>query len=644
MTATKEKKAALVTAKSFEQFHKGEEIHAYRLLGAHKIGPQTYEFRVWAPHAKSISIVGDFNNWDRSEHPMERLTQGGVWVGTVFNLQEFALYKYSVETQEGALRLKADPFGYHFETRPGTATKLYELEGFRWTDQAYRRERKKKNFMQRPVNIYEVQLASWKQYADGSYFSYEKLAMELVPYVKNMGYTHIELMPISEYPYDGSWGYQVTGYYAPTSRYGTPHDFMGFVDTCHRAGIGVIVDWVAAHFPKDEMGLYEFDGTCCYEYSDPLLNEHPDWGTRIFDYEKKEVQSFLISNVIFYLERYHIDGIRVDAVASMLYLDYGRRDGEWRPNKYGGRESLGAVAFLQKLNRVAYQFDPQVLMIAEESTAWPMVTMPTDVGGLGFMFKWNMGWMNDSLFYMSQDPYFRSGIHHQLTFSMTYAFSENYILPLSHDEMVHGKGSLLTKMPGSYEQKFANLRAFLGYQMAHPGKKLLFMGGEIAQFIEWDYHKELDWVLLQYDYHEKFWNCVRDMNHLYLRQSAFWEIDNSWEGFLWIVPDDNKQNILAFIRRDKKGREILCVFNFSPVQREPYRLGMPQPSRIRLLLTTDDVKYGGTGIKQKSTATEKTPFHGFEQSVVITVAPMSASFYTVKTIEKKDIFLKQEGG
>ncbi len=617
----------------FNRFHAGDCSCAYRFMGAHPASDSGYTFRVWAPCAESVSVVGDFNGWDRDCHPMHKVTGGGIWEATISDLSEFDLYKYSVETPQGDIRLKADPYGFHFETRPGTATKLYNIEGFAWTDQGYKRSRKKKNPLELPMNIYEVHPGSWKRYFDGAFFSYKKLASELIPYVKQMGYTHIELMPVSEYPFDGSWGYQVTGYYAPTSRYGTPHDFMQFVDDCHAAGIGVIIDWVAAHFPKDAMGLFEFDGTCCYEYADPIMNEHPDWGTRIFDYAKGEVQSFLISNVLFFLEKYHIDGIRVDAVASMLYLDYGRQNGAWKPNADGGKENLDAVAFLQKLNRAAYAFDPAVLMIAEESTAWPMVTMPPEQGGLGFLLKWNMGWMNDALAYMSKDPYFRSGVHNQLTFSMTYAFSENYILPLSHDEVVHGKCSLINKMPGSYEQKFSNLRAFLAYQIAHPGKNLMFMGGEFAQFIEWNYQKELDWLLLDYDYHKKFHNCIRDLNRLYLSKPQFWQIENSWEGFLWIVPDDHVQNVLAFIRRDKKGRELLCVFNFAPVLRENYRLGLPHASRIRCIFSTDDARYGGEGIKLKGMSTEAIPFHGFSRSVTISIAPMSAAFYEIKHLQ-----------
>ncbi len=616
-----------------ELFHKGEQFHAYRFMGVHPAQKETYRFLLWAPNAKSVSVVGDFNGWNRDSHPMTKITDAGIWEATIGGLSDFAMYKYSLETPQGKIHLKADPYGVHFETRPGTATKIYNLTGFPWTDGAYRRKKLKQNPLQRPMNIYEVHIGSWRRYADGQCFSYQKLASELIPYVKQMGYTHIELMPVSEYPYHGSWGYQVTGYYAPTSRYGTPHDFMQFVDSCHAAGIGVIIDWVAAHFPKDAMGLYEFDGTCCYEYADPLMNEHPDWGTRIFDYARGEVQSFLISNVLFFLEHYHVDGIRVDAVASMLYLDYGKQMGNWRPNEYGGNENLGAVAFLQKLNKAAYAFDPSVLMIAEESTAWPMVTKPPEDGGLGFLLKWNMGWMNDMLSYMSKDPYFRSGSHNLITFSMTYAFSENYVLPLSHDEVVHGKCSLIQKMPGGYEQKFANLRAFLAYQMAHPGKKLLFMGGEFAQFIEWNYQKELDWLLLDYDYHRKFHIFVKTLNQLYIKKSPLWQVDDSWEGFTWIVTDDYTQNILAFIRRDKKGKELLCVFNFSPVLRENYRLGMPHPSRIHCIFSSDDLLFGGEGTKLKSATTKALPSHGFDQSLIVTVAPMSAAYYNVKHLE-----------
>ncbi|MBR6729210.1 MAG: 1,4-alpha-glucan branching protein GlgB [Clostridia bacterium] len=641
---TKQQKRARYSAEiskdDIKRFHAGEHFACYHFMGAHKT-EEGHVFRVWAPEAKSVSVVGDFNGWQHGVNPMARISDGGIWEVSISGLYSYAMYKFSIETKNDEFYLKTDPYGFHFETRPGTAAKLFDISGFRWTDSAYRRSRRMKKPLEAPMNIYEVHAGSWKRYADGTPFDYKKLASELIPYVKQMGFTHIELLPISEFPFDGSWGYQVTGYYAPTSRFGTPYDFMQFVDDCHSAGIGVIIDWVAAHFPKDAAGLYEFDGSFCYESADPLKNEHPDWGTRIFDYERGEVQSFLISNALFFLDVYHIDGIRVDAVASMLYLDYGKRDGAWRPNQYGGKENLAAIKFLQKLNTAAFGFEPSVLMIAEESTAWPMVTMPQEAGGLGFLFKWNMGWMNDMLAYMSKDPYFRSGVHHQVTFSMTYAFSENYILPLSHDEVVHGKCSLINKMPGPYEQKFANLRAFLGYQMAHPGKKLLFMGGEFAQFIEWNYEKELDWLLLDYEYHEKILKYVQDLNHFYLKHPALWQIENSWEGFVWIVPDDHKQNILAFIRRDKKGKELLCVFNFSPVSREQYRLGMPHPCRINCIFSSDDVKYGGEGSKIAGSTTETIPFHGFMQSLTVTIAPMSVAFYDIRRVKAANKEMKE---
>jgi len=629
-----------VTAEDLQKFHDGEHFHAYRFMGAHTC-ENGFVFRVWAPTAKSISVVGNFNAWERTKNPMYKISDGGIWECYIEGLQQYDIYKYSVLTQNDEVLLKADPYGFHFETRPGTATKLYELPDFLWSDSGFRKSKKLKNPLEQPMNIYEVHIGSWKRYPDDTCFDYKKLSAELIPYVKHMGFTHIELLPVSEHPFDGSWGYQATGYFAPTSRYGTPQDFMQFVDDCHREGIGVIIDWVAAHFPKDAPGLYEFDGSCCYESADPLRQEHPDWGTRIFDYERGEVQSFLISNALFFLDKYHIDGIRVDAVASMLYLDYGKQDGSWRPNRYGGKENLGAVDFLQKLNRAAFGFDKSVLMIAEESTAWPMVTKPTEDGGLGFLFKWNMGWMNDMLSYMSKDPFFRSGCHNQVTFSMTYAFSENYILPLSHDEVVHGKCSLINKMPGPYEQKFANLRAFLGYQMAHPGKKLLFMGGEFAQFIEWNYHQALDWCLLDYEFHKKCMAYVRDLNHFYLKHAALWQIENSWDGFLWIVPDDNTQNILVFIRCDKRGRELLCVFNFSTVARKEYRLGMPHRAKIICTLSSQEIKYGGEGVKAGFITTENVPSHGYEQSLTIEVAPMSAAFYEVRRLRQTKKEMKQ---
>jgi 1,4-alpha-glucan branching enzyme len=616
-------------------FHKGENYQAYDLLGCHRAVRNEQEgflFRVWAPHAKSIKVVGDFNFWDYTEAPdMKKMeNSSSVWECFIPGVQIYDAYKYYIEKQDGSFCYKSDPYAYHMETRPGTASKVYDIEGFHWTDGRYRANLSRKDMIRRPINIYEVHLGSWKRDENGEFLSYNRMAEQLVPYVKEMGYTHIELMPISEYPFDPSWGYQVTGYYAPTSRYGTPHAFMNFVNTCHEAGIGVIIDWVAAHFPKDENGLYEFDGECCYEYTDPLKNEHPDWGTRIFDYGRNEVKSFLISNVAYWLDKYHIDGIRVDAVASMLYLDYGKRDGQWRPNRYGENKNLEAIAFLQEMNEAAFRVQPHALMIAEESTAFPMVTKPAYDGGLGFNFKWNMGWMNDMLQYMSTDPYFRKGVHQNLTFSMTYAFSENYILPLSHDEVVHGKASMINKMPGDYEQKFDNLRAFYGYMMAHPGKKLCFMGNEFAQFIEWNYAQGLDWLLLDYPKHRQMQEYVRDLNHFYLDHSSLWQNDSDWEGFSWISHDDFEQNVIAFRRIDKKGKEIIAVCNFCPVRREDYRIGVPYKGKYTPILSSDDEKYGGVGTVLTEVKSEELAMHGYDYSISLTLPAMSTVFYSIE--------------
>ena len=486
--------------------------------------------------------------------------------------------------------------------------------------------------------IYEVHAGSWQRKGYGNsdtddvYLSYRELAERLVSYVKKMNYTHIEFMPLTEHPFDGSWGYQTTGYYAPTSRYGEPNELRYLIEEAHKNGIGIIMDWVPGHFCKNNEGLREFDGTNLYESDNPQLSDNRGWGTINFDYGRTEVQSFLISNAMYWLEEYHIDGLRIDGVANMLYLNFGREEGEWTPNKYGDTGNLEAIEFIKKLNEAVFKYHPQALMMAEESTDWPLISKPVYMGGMGFNYKWNMGWMNDMLKYVSLDPIYRKWNHDKVTFSFMYAFSENFILPLSHDEVVHGKCSLIEKMPGDYWQKFAGLRGFFGYWMAHPGKKLLFMGGELAQFIEWDYKKSLDWLLLDYDYHKKFKDCIRDLNHFYLEHSPFWEIEDSWDGFLWIVPDDYLQNILAFIRRDAKKREILCVFNFSPVMREDYRLGLPRRSKLRRLFSTDDKKYGGEGMKQNPVTTEGIPFHGYEQSVSLTVAPMSAAFYEIRHI------------
>ena len=607
---------------------------SYDLFGSFLKG-DTALFRVWAPNAKAVSVVGDFNGWNNESNPMLALGDG-VWETKIKGLKNFDSYKYAVTRIDGSIVLKSDPYARHFETAPANASKLYKADGYRWNDGDWREAQKGKNIYESPVNIYEVHAGSWRRFSDGNTFDYVKLAEELAEYVKKMHYTHIELMPITEYPYEGSWGYQVTGYFAPTSRYGTPKDFKRFVDIMHQNGIGVILDWVPAHFPKDEHGLYRFDGTAVYEYADPRKGEHKEWGTVIFNYGKTQVKSFLISSAVFWLKEYHIDGLRVDAVASMLYLDYDRNDGEWIPNEYGGHEHLEAIEFFRDVNKAAFEANSSVLMIAEESTAWPMVTKPPHDGGLGFNYKWNMGWMNDMLRYMSLDPLFRKGNHDCLTFSFFYAFSENFILPISHDEVVHGKCSMINKMPGEYEQKFASLRTFYAYMMAHPGKKLLFMGQEFGQFIEWDYAKQLDWLLMDYDAHRNMLKFTEDLNKFYLDNSPLWQVDYSWEGFEWISNDDNSQSIIAFRRKNKAGDELIVVCNFVPVDRTDYRIGVPISGSYRRIFTTDDVKYGGSTEPRKSGyKAEKKTMHGYDYSVSLEIPALSVSFYTLPAKRNK---------
>ena len=607
------------------------EHRAYQYMGAHleqnAAGILTTVFRVWAPDVRSIRVYGDFCNWNPDEgYPMQG-RDDGIWEAHLPALPEYACYKYRIEDASGRVFDKSDPYGFHMETRPGTASRVYTLEGYNWGDAEWMAARAEKDPYHGPMNVYEVHAGSWRRYRDGNFFSYSKLADELIPYAKDMGYTHIEFMPLAEYPYDGSWGYQITGYYAPTSRFGTPKELMALIDRCHQEGLGVILDWVPAHFPKDSSGLAEFNGTPLYEYSDPRKGEHYEWGTKVFDYSKPQVRDFLISNAMYWFDMYHVDGLRVDAVASMLYLDYGRADGQWVANEYGGNGNLEAVSFLQELNTTVFAAHPGIMMIAEESTAWPLVSHSVDEGGLGFNFKWNMGWMNDVLHYISEDPYFRKDHHNQLTFSMTYAFSENFILPLSHDEVVHGKASLLSKNPGTYEMKFAGLRALYGFMMGHPGKKLLFMGGEFGQFIEWNYQSELDWILLEYDAHYQLKRYVRDLNHLYLANRPFFENDDSWEGFRWISCDDNSRNILAFLRSDADGNQIVGVVNFAPVKRTEYRIGVPKAGSYREILNSDSFGYGGQGATNgQEILTEDVPEHGFDQSLVLTVPPMSCMY------------------
>ena len=609
-------------------FYQGKNYDAQLFFGAHsevREGEAVTVFRVWAPNAVNVSVVGDFNDWNHNATPMLKIADG-VWETALPALPVYTLYKYSILTQSGKILLKNDPYGTHFETAPQNATKLYE-SNYQWHDQAWFAAKAKKNVYKSPMNVYEVHFASWRTYEDGNPLSYTEFAKQMIPYMRSLSYTHIEFMPLTEYPFDGSWGYQVTGYFAPTSRFGSPDDFREMIDMFHQAGIGVILDWVPAHFPKDEQGLCEFDGACLYEYTDPLKQEHKGWGTRVFDYGRPEVCSFLISSACYWLDSYHIDGLRVDAVASMLYLDYDRRNGEWRPNINGGRENLEAVAFLRQLNEAVFARHPDVLMIAEESTAWPLVTKPTDIGGLGFNFKWNMGWMNDMLTYMSMDPLYRAFNHDKLTFSFYYCFSENYVLPISHDEIVHGKCSMLEKMPGLEGDKFASYRAFLCYMFAHPGKKLLFMGQEFGQRREWDYKSELEWFMLDYPNHRALLEFSKALNKFYVNNAPLWQNDDSWQGFNWISNDDYKQSVIAFRRIDDSGNEVIVVCNFVPVKRENYRIGIPFEGSYLLVFDSDAEAFGGSGAALQRVQSEEYAMHGLENSIVLTLPPLSVQYY-----------------
>ena len=622
-------------------FHQGSNYKCYEYFGCHK-AEGGHVFRTWAPNARAVYITGEFCGWDPRRWPMEKISDGGIWEVTIPGLKQYDLYKIVVESPDGELLYHADPYASHNETRPGTASKVYDLPDYQWGDAGWMEERRKADIVNRPMNIYEMHAGSWKKGENGETLDYERLADELIPYIQEMGYTHIELMPLSEYPFDGSWGYQVTGYFAPTSRYGTPEMMMRFIDRCHQAGIGVLMDWVPAHFPRDAHGLRRFDGTPCYEYADPRKGEHPDWGTMIFDYGRGEVISFLISSAANWADRYHIDGLRVDAVASMLYLDYGKKDGNWMPNIYGGNWNLEAIELLKRFNNYLHSAFPGVVTIAEESTAFPKVTHPVDEDGLGFDFKWNMGWMNDTIRYMQTDPFFRKGVHNNLTFSLTYAFSENYILPLSHDEVVHGKASLIGKMPGEYEVKFANLRAYIAYMYAHPGKKLVFMGSEMAQFDEWSEEKTIGWDLLKFDMHRKFWEFSKALCRFYRETSPFWEEDGSWDGFDWLSCDNAEQNIISFLRRDHAGNELIVVCNFSSVTREKYRIGVPRRGRYDELFSTDNADFGGSGTLNGQVYTKQAPMHGRPCCVELTLPAFSTIFLYKKaspkprpTVEKK---------
>ena len=623
-------------------YHSGCLTDGWRLFGAHPAtekGVHGWWFNVWAPRAKAVSVVGDFNGWDPEETPLA--PKGEFWQGFVPDLPVYTSYKYAVTGADGRLRYKADPYGFHTETRPGTASKLYDIEHFAWTDETFRKA--KQPVYHQPLNIYEVHLGSWRKHENGDFLDYRDMARQLAAYVKDMGYTAVELLPVTEHPLDDSWGYQCTGYFAPTSRFGTPEDFMWFVDHMHANGIPVILDWVPAHFCKDEQGLYEFDGTCCYEYTDPRKREHAGWGTRIFDYGRPEVVSFLLSSARFWLEMYHIDGLRVDAVASMLYLDYGREAGQWAPNIHGGRENLEAVDFLRKLNAMAFSVDPNVLMIAEESTAWPLVTKPADMGGLGFNLKWNMGWMNDICHYLKLDPWFRQDHHRDLTFSMMYAFSENYVLPISHDEVVHMKGSVVGKMPGDYENQLRCTRGFYAYLLSHPGKKLLFMGPEIGQWHEWDSGGQLDWYLLEHPENQRLHAFFKAANAFYKEEPALWDVDFDWQGFEWLVPDDNHNNVIVFLRRDRAGNELLCAVNFSPNDYGAYRVGVPPRRQYIPAFTTDAPAFGGTGFADTSpVAVEAVPSHGRDHSAVIRIPAFGAVFLRGQGVFPQQVSRRQK--
>lgn len=608
-------------------YNTGNARRAYHALGCRYI-PECgmHRFAVWAPHAREVSVVGDFNGWDGYAHPMWR-RDDEIWVTFIPCLKNGDIYKYRVVGEDWNTVLKADPFAFHAETGPATGSKIWDIEGYEWTDSDYMEKRRGKDSVHAPMSIYEMHMGSWRK-KDGEVFpNYRRVADELVEYLKYMHYTHVELLPITEYPYDGSWGYQVTGFFAPTSRYGTPQDFMYFVDKLHSEGIGVIIDWVPAHFPRDEHGLRMFDGAPCYECSEQRMAEHPDWGTMIFDYSRPQVQSFLTSSAVFFFDKYHVDGIRVDAVSSMLYLDYGRRFGEWTPNKDGGNINLGAVDFLRKLNTAILTEYPGAITIAEESTAFPLVSRPPEVGGLGFMFKWDMGFMHDTLDYMALDPYFRSYNHSRLTFSMMYAFSENFVLAFSHDEVVHGKASMVNKMWGDYETKFASLRALYGYQFAHPGKKLMFMGGEFAQFIEWNYLQQLDWSLLEYPLHDGMRKYVRELGRLYASTPALWKVDDSWDGFSWLNVDDSERSSVAFMRMSQRSY-IVCALNFTPVRYDDFTIGLPKPGVLKEVINSDDTQYGGSGILNKAEIeSADESFLDHPCSAKITLPPMSAVWF-----------------
>ncbi|MEM2429902.1 MAG: 1,4-alpha-glucan branching protein GlgB [Nitrososphaerales archaeon] len=621
----------LITDYDVYLFKQGKHYRLYEKFGSRILKNEGVYFAVWAPNASHVYVMGSFNDWGPESHPLSpRLDGSGIWEGFVPNVGKGALYKYRIISKNQNYRVdKSDPFAYYFETPPKNASIVWELD-YEWGDDEWMKNRKKYNSLNAPISIYEVHLGSWRRVPEENnrWLTYKEIAHYLPKYVRKMGFTHVEFLPIMEHPFYGSWGYQITGYYAPTSRYGKPQDLMYLIDQLHQNEIGVILDWVPSHFPTDEYGLVYFDGTHLYEYEDWRKRYHPDWNSYIFDYGKNEVKSFLISNALFWLDKYHVDGLRVDGVASMLYLDYSRKNGEWIPNIYGGKENLEAISFIKELNEVVYKYYPDVQMIAEESTAWPMVSKPTYVGGLGFGMKWNLGWMHDTLNYLSKDPIYRKYHHNQIIFSIWYAFSENFILPLSHDEVVHGKGSLINKMPGDDWQKFANLRLLFAYMYAHPGKKLLFMGGEFGQWSEWNHDKSLDWHLLQYPNHQGLQRLIKDLNNIYKKERALHKTDFNPSGFEWIDFNDWEQSVISFIRKDLESNEILLIVcNFTPVPRMNYRLGAPRKGFWREILNTDSEYYGGSGLGNLGgVEANQIPFHGRDYSIVITLPPLACLY------------------
>ncbi len=626
----------LLTEFDLHLFSEGNHFQLYDKLGAHLVVHEDVSgvhFTVWAPSSERVSVIGDFNQWDGRRHPMRPRGATGLWEIFIPGLVQGDLYKYEIKTRyKGYTAIKSDPFGFLSELRPKTASVVWDLDRYRWNDAEWMASRKERQRLDAPICVYEVHLGSWQRVPDKDlghrWLTYRELAEKLVPYVKKMGYTHIELMPVTEHPFDGSWGYQTIGYFAPTSRHGNPDDFRHFMDTAHQAGLGVILDWVPAHFPKDAHGLSFFDGTHLYEHADPRQAEHKDWHTLIYNYGRNEVRAFLLSNALFWLDKYHIDGLRLDAVASMLYLDYSRKPGEWIPNKHGGRENLEAVSFIKRFNQLVHEQFPDVLTFAEESTAWPMVSRPTYVGGLGFDLKWNMGWMHDMLEYIHKEAIHRKYHHNHLTFSLLYAFNENFILPFSHDEVVHGKGAMLSKMPGDYWQKFANLRALYGFMYGHPGKKLLFMGSEFGQWNEWNHDDQLDWLLLDFESHRSLQQYVKDLNRIYVSEPALHEVDFSWEGFQWIDFHDVDNSIVSFIRTARDQNDsVLVVANFTPVVRKGYLVGVPAPGFYRELLNSDAACYGGSNtINFDGVSSESTPCQGQPHLIMLTLPPLGVIF------------------